>query len=147
MVRDLTLVPARVLLPDVHDLERPHVVALLVERGEAGVGGVAGLADREDAEVADADPRNLKKKRTNYTDGQHFVSFDEARSRPKNHVQSDIYKVALISSRTLIDISRYHFDLEFLVGIALLEVFWKYELSDQQIGPPSRKVEPPHITI
>ena len=60
MVGDLALVLAGVGPAHVHDLERPHVVALLVERGEAVVSRVADLADREDAEVADADPGDLE---------------------------------------------------------------------------------------
>ena len=41
------------------DLERPDVVAGVVERSEARVPRVADLADREDAQVAAANPRNL----------------------------------------------------------------------------------------
>ena len=55
----LALVLARVGHLGVGDLERPDVVAGVVERREARVPRVADLADREDAQVAAANPRNL----------------------------------------------------------------------------------------
>ena len=56
---DLALVLARVVHPRVPNLQRPDVVAVLVEGGEPGVRGHAVVADGEDGQVATADPRNL----------------------------------------------------------------------------------------
>ena len=58
----LALVLARVLHARVADLERPDVVAGVVQRREARVPRVADLADREDAQVAAPDPRHLQER-------------------------------------------------------------------------------------
>ena len=58
----LTLVPARVLLPGVLQLQYPGVAPVLVQGTEPLVRGVGHFADCEDLEIGHSHPGNLKRR-------------------------------------------------------------------------------------